>query len=312
MSGNARERDLCAADRLLTTDSKSIASEAAKGKKVFKDACTQVNLDPVVLHSEKAPPPLKNHDILYVSETHTDRKLGVFAGFDLPKGYKIIAENPALSCIQWRKGKKTVSDEWLKMSHRQRENLQVWFRKLRKVPHGGNDTFKDSDKQKLERFISNYAFWDPQRERAHTYKLASLINHACRSCANAQYWVESAQPNEISIRLVKDVKSTDEIFICYNKRVPYSCPLCPRRKTPMSRLKTALMQFGACGADRATDEDGCGGGSRECTGEEQGSAGQFRTNSSSDQTLVSNSRRSSKSRHHQGLRNSASGSTVQE
>lgn len=217
-------------------------SISACGKKTFADAWTQVafstNYRPTLRPEDGLS---KNCDILSIRHTGTKRAVGVFAQSDLPSGYIIISEPPALSCVHWKQGKRTVSEEWLKLSHKQRETLRMWFRKLQKVAHGGNDSFKSDDKKRLEKFISNYAFSDPQRDRAHIYALGSHINHACRTCANAQYWIDSTQPNRITVRTVKSVKAGDEIFICYNKRVSYRCPLCPRMQTFFSSsLKTFI------------------------------------------------------------------------
>ncbi|OAA77986.1 SET domain protein [Akanthomyces lecanii RCEF 1005] len=56
-----------------------------------------------------------------------------------------------------------------------------------------------------------------KRDRAHIYELTCYINHACSSCANAEFWVDSDWPNSITVKLVRDVNKGDEIFICYHK-----------------------------------------------------------------------------------------------
>lgn len=223
----------------------NLVSVVSQGKKAFVNGWSQADISPplscatseITITSVK---PLQNYDVLYVKETQTVRKLGVFSGLNLPKGYKIIYEAPAVSCVQWNKGRKSISSVWLKMSQVERDSLRSCFRKLRKVSDGRKGSLSDSDKRRLDRFISDYAFRDPQRERAHIYKLASHINHACRSCANAEHWVDSARPNEIAIKLVRSVKHGDEIFICYHKTVPYGCPLCPRKPTVSSKLRALI------------------------------------------------------------------------
>lgn len=209
------------------------------GKRASKNAWTQVYIRP-----QRAKPLGHNFEIVYVHQTHTDRKLGVFVWGDVPKGHKIICERPVFSCYHWVKGRRTAVPEWLELTHAQREDLRVWFRKLRKVPHGSNDIFEKKDKERLEKFISDYAFSDPQRERAHIYKLTCYINHACRSCANAEIWVDSAAPHTITVRLVKDLKNGDEIFICYNKLTPYGCALCQHGQTLRGRLRAFIYNFG--------------------------------------------------------------------
>ncbi|KAJ6780576.1 hypothetical protein PWT90_04059 [Aphanocladium album] len=217
------------------------------GKKAFVDAWAQADIYPSESKA-KAKPTVRsdqNFGALYIHETRTNRKLGVFAGFPLPKGHRIICERPSFSCVHWRKGKRTAAKEWLNLSHKQREEMRVWFRKLRNVAHGGNDTFTDSDKKTLEAFVTNYAFWDPQREQAHVYRLTSHINHACRRCANAELWVESEQPNNINVKLVRDVAKDDEIFICYNKKLSFGCALCSEGQTLRERIRAFINEFGA-------------------------------------------------------------------
>ncbi|KAJ3496279.1 hypothetical protein NLG97_g2773 [Lecanicillium saksenae] len=219
----------------------------SSGKKAFVNAWTQADifLSEVRAKAKPTTRPDRNFGVLYIHETETKRKLGVFAGFSLPKGHRIICERPAFSCIQW-KGKKTAKEEWLKLSLQQRLEMRVWFRKLRTLALGGTDTFTKSDKKQLEAFVSDYAFWDPQRAKAHIYRLTSHINHACRSCANAELWVDSEDPNKINVKLVRDVEKDGEIFIFYNKKkLPFGCALCPEGRTLCGRIRAFIDDFGA-------------------------------------------------------------------
>lgn len=138
---------------------------------------------------------------------------------------------------------------------------------LRKVPDGGDDAFKERDKKRLESFISDYAFSDPQRDRAHIYELTCYINHACGSCANAEFWVDSGWPNSITVKLVQDVKMDDEIFICYHKpNLCFGCALCRQGQTLKGRLGKFLYFINNLGrhkpkanankSEPASDDDG--------------------------------------------------------
>ncbi len=183
---------------------------------------------------------------MYISDTGTSRKLGVFAHRDWPKGHKIIVEAPALSCIHWRQryGTRNVATEWKLLKFGHKEDLRKCFRKLRKVAMGSNDHLTKFDKKRLESFIDEYAFRPPQGDEAYVYKLASHINQACTSCANAVHWTDLTSPNAIHVTLVQPVKSGQEIFIYYNKSdLDLPCPLCTQPSSLMSRLKAFIKRL---------------------------------------------------------------------
>ncbi|OAQ98062.1 hypothetical protein LLEC1_03009 [Akanthomyces lecanii] len=184
----------------------------------------------------------RNLEVLKIHETNTNRKLGVVARRSLPKGYRIIYEPATFSCYQWGSGKRTAVEEWSELSSEHRRHMRLLHTVLRKVPDGGKDAFKERDKRRLESFISDYAFSDPQRDRAHIYELTCYINHACSTCANAEFWVDSDWPNSITVKLVRDVKKNDEIFICYHKPSLYfGCALCRYGETLRGRLGRLLF-----------------------------------------------------------------------
>ena len=226
--------------------------ETARGKRPSVDGWTFASYKPGTNRFRGSSPANRssfhaprNYDALYICDTGTRRKLGVFASRDWPRGYKVIAETPALSCTYWRQryGKRNIDEEWemLKLSHK--EDLRKCFRKLRKVAMGNNDQLTMYDQKRLESFIEEYAFRPPQSDRAHIYKLASHINHACMSCANAEHWTESNSPNTIHVKLVRPVKSGEEIFIYYNRSdLKFTCPLCPPN-TLLSRLKAFVSRI---------------------------------------------------------------------
>lgn len=175
------------------------------------------------------PHPLpQNQDAVCITNS-TTRGRCIIATQDFPSRHQIIVEKPAISCVHWRqrRGKKTIGDEWDKLTPTAQHKLQETFHKLRNIP---NFTYPDGKGRKqLEKFVEEYAFWDSQSTYAHIYALASHINHACSTHANAQQWTDSGHPNLITVTLVKDVKAGDELFINYNKgRMPFSCPFCGR------------------------------------------------------------------------------------
>lgn len=180
-----------------------------------------------------------NLNAIEIQETGTNRRLGVFAVQDWPKGHKIIIEDPAISCIHWH-GQRTISKEWQKLSTTKQQELQSCFRKLRYLPIGSKKPLQKKDRQRLERFVKDYAFWDPRRSKAHIFKLTSHINHACISCANAQHWTDSASPFSMTVTLVRPVKAGEEIFVHYNRsNISFSCAVCPDNS-----LKSRLLGFG--------------------------------------------------------------------
>ncbi|KAK8146911.1 hypothetical protein G3M48_002448 [Beauveria asiatica] len=262
------------------------------GKRALVHACTQVDDD---LPSPSRPnanrdvavqePVELNYDILRVQKSSTDSRLGVFAGRDLFRGRQIISERPAFSCIHWSKGKRTAAEEWLKLDHSHRENMRTWFRKLRNVPHGGNDTFRDKDKKRLENFVTDYAFWDPQRDQAHIYRLSSHINHACRLCANACFWVDSAYPHRIVVTLVRGVRHGDEIFICYGKtNVPYGCAFCQRGQSLDRRIWAFIKDL--CTRQQKAEPNRYASGRTYHPAEISNARPSSRTSGDSDETLV--------------------------
>lgn len=136
-----------------------------------------------------------------------------------------------MSCVYWkeRKGRRELEEAWDSLNAQARTALMERFPRLDfKHP----DTPSPSRYQKLDNFIKEYAFCDGTKEMAHVYLLASMINHACAGCANAQVWVDPEEPHEISVRLVKPVDKGAEIFIHYNKAgLKLRCGMCDDNKS---------------------------------------------------------------------------------
>lgn len=170
---------------------------------------------------------LRNFDVVYIGDTGTNRGLGVFASHNLSKGHRIIIEKPAISCVHFKQHK-TVAAEWQKLPVSKQQELVSRFRKLKGVPVGRRVALDKKQIKCLESFIGDYGFSDPNRGRAHVFSLTSHINHACRSCANAQHWTDGIEGNHMTVKLVKDVRAGDEIFVHYNRpKLGFGCALCP-------------------------------------------------------------------------------------
>ncbi|RFU79512.1 hypothetical protein TARUN_2719 [Trichoderma arundinaceum] len=182
-----------------------------------------------------------NEEAVSIRDTLTRRGLGVFANMDFERGHNIIAERPAITCTHWpaSNGAGTITEEWCALPKEDQRRLQAAFCKpLRCIPTG-RETLSWLYRKSLERFVLEYAFCNPQRSLAHIYVLGSHMNHACRSCANAQQWTESDAPHRIIVKLVKPVKAGEEIFINYNRRQAdsFGCAVCGPQ-TRMDKCKS--------------------------------------------------------------------------
>ncbi|KAF7558877.1 hypothetical protein G7046_g5276 [Stylonectria norvegica] len=204
--------------------------DAAEKKRLTKMASNDEE-DSMVHSDEEEDPlpyPVTSQGDSHPPNTENGRKKrgqGVFANRNLQKGWRIIEENPAISCVH-HKGKKEIYDLWYgEMTEEQRQPLRETFRKLKRV-----DVLPGLRRWRLEKFVGEYAFWDPRRDKAHIYALASQINHACKSCANAFPIIDSAEPNKITVRLVRALETNEEVFIHYHKKVSFGCAVCGRRK----------------------------------------------------------------------------------
>ncbi|KAF4968488.1 hypothetical protein FSARC_4133 [Fusarium sarcochroum] len=131
-----------------------------------------------------------------IRETGTSYGVGLIAERDLPRKHNIIEnEPPILSCHF-----KAVGNKY-----------------LRKIPTGRQLSLREQGN--LQNLVRDYAFNDPQGRWALIFELTSHINHACMSCASAQFTVDPEYPYEITVTLVRDVQKDEEVFIHYNKSV---------------------------------------------------------------------------------------------
>lgn len=169
----------------------------------------------------------QNYDAVEILNTNARRALGVFARQDLPAGHRVIVDYPMISCIHWRqrKGRRTVGEEWSKLSPQARADFRNAFTRLQHLPL--DKVPSASTRKKLEHFIEDYGFWDGRQTYAFIFKLGSHINHACLSCANAQHYVDAEEPNTMTVRLTRNVKKGDELFINYGKaKMAFGCAIC--------------------------------------------------------------------------------------
>jgi regulator of sigma D len=160
-----------------------------------------------------------------------------------------------------RRGRRNIADVWIRLGQERKQELQQYFQKLRGISTNG-EKLSRLDRLRLRRFIEEYAFWDTGGSDAHVYRLASHMNHACRSCANAQQYTEMASPNAITVALVRTVRANEEILINYNRRSSLKCSVCEPSETRellnalsegMSRLSCSLLIDQALRRDVADD-----------------------------------------------------------
>ncbi|KAL7936104.1 hypothetical protein V8C35DRAFT_278333 [Trichoderma chlorosporum] len=191
-----------------------------------------------------APANDQNNDLaVQIRNTKTFRGLGVFTRDDFTKHHTIIKEQPTLSCAipverdaaSWRR---RLAERWCSLAWMHQEMVRSQFVKMRQMPSGVRELTSRQSKDLLA-FIKEYAFRNPPRTMMHVYRWSSHINHACRSCANAEVWIEPSQPNRISVRLVRDVKKGEELFICYNRASDKSlgCAVCGPGGSKRVRIK---------------------------------------------------------------------------
>ncbi|KAI5466222.1 hypothetical protein BGZ63DRAFT_400620 [Mariannaea sp. PMI_226] len=198
---------------------------------------------PAIVASLALPSP--HNGALVKQKSAACRGQGIFAAEPLFSGHTIVVEEPAISCIHWRQrgGKRTIGDVWNRLSAERRNELGTSFSKLSAIPIEGNASRRD--RKKLETFVQEYGFRDSGLSNAHIYHIGSHINHACLQCANAEFWINSEHPYNITIRLTKNVDPGMEIFIHYNKEgLVYGCGSCGPRARRAHARKAANGLFG--------------------------------------------------------------------
>ncbi|KAH7273972.1 hypothetical protein B0J15DRAFT_115894 [Fusarium solani] len=178
-------------------------------------------------------PPQENLDAVEVRNAidNPDPRRGVCAHLNMAAGRRIIHETPLFSCEKprwyWRRNQRTAL-AWTTLDGPTRDELQDAFAGLRGLSTRAG--LSESQRQQLEGFVKTYAFADTGGSRVHICKIASHINHACGRCANAKAWVESDDPNYMSVRLLRPVSAGEQILINYKKRHP-PCLVCGTKWT---------------------------------------------------------------------------------
>ncbi|KAL7950649.1 hypothetical protein V8C42DRAFT_340266 [Trichoderma barbatum] len=173
-----------------------------------------------------------NEDAVAIRDTGTSRGLGVFVTRNFARHHRIICEPPIFSCTPPVRNdaasrRRRFARTWCSLSLEDQEWLKSHFSKLRHIPTG-QQKLTLIQSIYLHNWVLEYAFSNPQRSMVHIYRFGSHINHACRSCANAEQWTESTSPHCIFIKLIENVKAGDEIFINYNRTVgnAFGCAVC--------------------------------------------------------------------------------------
>ncbi|KAJ4271752.1 hypothetical protein NW762_000458 [Fusarium torreyae] len=150
-----------------------------------------------------------------IRDTGTSRGIGLVAQQDLPRQHRIIEkEDPILSCHFRSIGKKTLSP---------------------------------SEERILQDLVRDYAFQEPEGRMELIFESTSHINHACMTCANAQFVISPIYPHDVTVALIRDVKEGEEVFIHYNKPVRFPCAVCGSKRRSQvrqnPRRRIGLSQF---------------------------------------------------------------------
>lgn len=179
----------------------------------------------------------KNEDAVCIGETGGSRGLGVFALEDIPLRRRVIHEYYALGCKlggpaglrKKRFYRRDIVSMWEGLSDKEKERLQQRFWKLRFIPSKGKPGLYS--RSRLRNFLREYGFYKAGGEKkVLVYRVASRINHACRSCANAE-WVVDSSDCSISIRVTRHMMAGEEILIHYGRsKGNLACCMCDSLK----------------------------------------------------------------------------------
>lgn len=180
---------------------------------------------------------------------------GLFVDYDIPRQHMVLLERPAFTTISDtykcnQANFETIERAWVKLSQDKKLELRRCFHnRLQSISL--EVPLPLADKKRLESFIADYGFRDlsDNNRNAYIFKLASHLNHACGRCANCRFWVNSISPNEIHVKLTKDVSAGNQLFITYNERDPFKCPVCQR--SGFRRVIAAVKRASRAAASRA-------------------------------------------------------------
>ncbi|EEU48654.1 uncharacterized protein NECHADRAFT_74996 [Fusarium vanettenii 77-13-4] len=131
---------------------------------------------------------------------------------------QIIHETPLFSCDKPRRlwgAHQSIALAWTTLNGQTRDELQAAFAGLLGLSTRAG--LSKTQRQQLEGFVKEYASADMGGRRVHIHRIASHINHACGRCANAKASIDSADPNSISVTLLRPVSAGEQILIKYKK-----------------------------------------------------------------------------------------------
>ncbi|PKK44782.1 hypothetical protein CI102_9376, partial [Trichoderma harzianum] len=188
-------------------------------------------------------PYMSNSLAVKIKHTRTSRGLGVFTTQSFPAGHRILREGAIFSCLhpaqaeetEWRR---SVVDRWRWLAVLDQSWFKDHFPHIQYMPLGTLE-LTPHEATKFLCFLLEYAFSNPQRNRINIYPFASHINHACDKCANAQFWIQAEAPVRITVRLLRNVRKGQEIFINYNRPSgnTFGCAVCGARDGETSRFR---------------------------------------------------------------------------
>ncbi|KAL7909412.1 hypothetical protein GGI35DRAFT_479682 [Trichoderma velutinum] len=188
-------------------------------------------------------PYMVNSLALKIKSTRCPRGLGVFTTHSFARFHRIVYEQPIFSCfhpaqknvIGWRK---EADGRWRSLSVMHQKRFKSQFAKIEYMPLAKKQLLPHESRDFLS-FLLEYSFNNPQGSMIHVYHFASHINHACHKCANAEVWIQPEAPHTITIRLLRKVKKSREIFISYNRPSgnTFGCAICGIRDGETSRFK---------------------------------------------------------------------------
>lgn len=167
----------------------------------------------------------RNEEAVFLGETGGSRGSGLFCRVETPIRRRIIQEDPVMTCDLMLKRKqrcvyylkrRDVRRMWKNIDMRDKEQLKRTFWKLRFIP-----SERDLDLYSLHRlrnFLLEYGFESTAagQKRVLIFKLSSQVNHACPSCANAEFMVDS-QTSIISVSVARELAVNEEVLFHYGR-----------------------------------------------------------------------------------------------
>lgn len=128
-----------------------------------------------------------------------------------------------------------MARDWLQLTQLQKTVIASSNPRLKRLPCADGASLGSRNRHRLSSYISTHGFRRPLGHDAHIYRIASNINHACRTCANCEW---SIQGTEMHITTLQAIGQNEQLFIRYtaDDNLPFSCALCGEKAL---LLKTA-------------------------------------------------------------------------